>query len=188
MAFWSIWLEKTFRVFWCSNRLRHINLDVSVAVWKKDNIFGNFVVRHANQGWIKYNVCRQPKITWYEVSPSITCMRVCALIGSTLKSKDTCPRVHCCNDLIPTTWSGSRMILSHRMPKASNVEKGKILVEVLVSTEALIIWEAPKRVVTYKGLSPSTTQLDKSMADKVTDSLVSWNTTCNKFPSKAAVP
>ena len=93
----------------------------------------------------------RPKITWYEVSPSITCIKVCALIGPTLKSKDTCPKVHCCNDPIPATLSGSRMILSHGMLKASNVGRGKILVEALVSTKALLIYKASKNAVTYKG-------------------------------------
>ena len=48
-----------------------------------------------------------------------------------------------------------------------------MLVEALVSTKALLIWEVPKKVVTYKGLSLSTTQLAKSLEENVTDSLVS---------------
>ena len=56
---------------------------------------------------------------------------------------------------------------------ASNIEKGKMLVQKLVSTKALLIWEAHKKPVTYKGLSPSTTQLAKSLAKKVTNSQVS---------------
>ena len=45
--------------------------------------------------------------------------------------------------------------------------------EALVFTKALLIWEAPKKVVTYKGLSPSTSLLAKSLAEKVTNFLVS---------------
>ena len=103
----------------------------------------------------------RPKITWYEISPSITCMRVHALMGPTLKSKYACPRVHCYNDPIPTTWSGSWLILSRGMPKASNVKRGKMLVKALVSIKALLIWETPRKAVTYKGLSPSTARLAK---------------------------
>ena len=66
-------------------------------------------------------------------------MIVRALIYPTLKSKDTCPNVHYCNDPIPAICSGSQMILSHGMPKASNVKKGKMLVEALVSTKAFLI-------------------------------------------------
>ena len=83
---------------------------------------------------------------WYEVSPSITCIRVRALIGPTLKSNDICSKVHCCN--------APRMILSHRILKASKVERGKILLEALVFTKALLIGEAPKKVVTYRCFSP----------------------------------
>ena len=92
----------------------------------------------------------QPRITWYKVSPFITCIRVHALIGPNVKSKDTCPRVCCCNDPIPATWSGPRIILSRGMLKASNVEGGRMLVEASVFTKALLIWEAPRKVVTYK--------------------------------------
>ena len=66
--------------------------------------------------------------------------------------------------------------------------RDKILVEASVSTKVLLIWEALKKVVTYKGLSPSTTRLAKSLAKKVTDSLVSWYTTYNKLPSEVATP
>ena len=44
------------QVLWCSNGLCHVNLDVSVAQWRKDNIFGNFGVWHANWGWKKNGV------------------------------------------------------------------------------------------------------------------------------------
>ena len=80
------------------------------------------------------------------------------------------------------------MIISHVMPKASTDGKGKMLVEAPVSIKVLLIWEAPKKVVTYKSLSPTTTQLAKFLAEKVTDSLVSWYATCNKLPSEATVP
>ena len=127
---------------------------------------------HGNHYFVCFNQGR-PRITWYEVSPSLTCIRVLALMGPTLKSKDTCPRVHCCNDPILATLSGSQMILSRGMPKASNVRRGRMLVKALVSTKALLIWEAPKKVVTYKGLSLSISRLAKSLEENVTDSLVS---------------
>ena len=65
------------------------------------------------------------------------------------------------------------MILYLGMPKASNVKRGRMLVEAPLSTKALLIWEALRKVVTYKGLSPSTTLLAKSLVEKVTDSLIS---------------
>ena len=43
-------------------------------------------------------------------------MRVGARIGLTLRSRDTWPRVHCCRDPIPATWSGSGIILSLEIP------------------------------------------------------------------------
>ena len=46
--------EKALRVLRCSNRLRHVNLDVFVALWVKDNIFRIFEVQHTNQGQTKY--------------------------------------------------------------------------------------------------------------------------------------
>ena len=56
---------------------------------------------------------------------------------------------------------------------ASNVERGKMLEETLVSTKTLLIWEAHKKAITYKGLSPSTNRLAKSLVEKVIDSRVS---------------
>ena len=41
-------------LFW--NELRHLNLDVSMAPWRKDNIFGIFKVQYANLGRTKYGV------------------------------------------------------------------------------------------------------------------------------------
>ena len=76
---------------------------------------------------------------WYEVSPSITCKRVRVLISPTFKSKDTCPKVYCCDAPLLDTWSSSQMIFSDKIPKASSIGKGKILVEALVSTKALLI-------------------------------------------------
>lgn len=58
---------------------------------------------------------------WYEVSLAITCIRVHAMIGPSLKFKDTCPKVHYYNVPIPDTCNGSWMILSHKIPKASSV-------------------------------------------------------------------
>jgi len=43
-------------VLWCSNELHHVILDVLVAPWKENNIFGFFGVWHANQGQIKYGI------------------------------------------------------------------------------------------------------------------------------------
>lgn len=42
------------RMLQCSNRLRHINLGVSVTLWKKLNIFEIFGVQQVNRGWTKY--------------------------------------------------------------------------------------------------------------------------------------
>ena len=55
-AFWSIWPEMALWVLWCPNGLRHINLDASVASWKKVDIFGIFGVQHANRGRTKYDI------------------------------------------------------------------------------------------------------------------------------------
>ena len=93
--------------------------------------------------------------------------------GLTLRSKDTCPRVLYCKAPIPATCIGSRIILSLGIPKASKVGKGKILVDALVSTNALLIWDAPEKEVTYEGLLPSTTQLIRSLLEKVTESFAS---------------
>ena len=41
------------------NGLHHVNLDVSRAPQRKDNIFGIFEVRHANWGWTKYGVYKR---------------------------------------------------------------------------------------------------------------------------------
>ena len=84
-------------------------------------------------------------------------MRVGARIGPTLRSKDTCPRVLYCKAPIPATCSGFGMILSLGIPKASNVGRGRILVDAQVSTKALLNRDAPKKAVRYKGLLPSTT-------------------------------
>ena len=45
-AFWSFWLEMALWVLRCPNWLCHVNLDVSVAQWRKVNIFGIFGVWH----------------------------------------------------------------------------------------------------------------------------------------------
>jgi len=37
--------------------LRYVNLDVSMAPWRKDNTFGIFRVWHANWGRTVYSVC-----------------------------------------------------------------------------------------------------------------------------------
>ena len=63
-----------------------------------------------------------------------------------------------------------------------------MLMEALVSTNALLIWEALKKAMTYKVLLPSIARLAKSLTEKVTDSLVSLYATCNKLPSEADVP
>ena len=55
-AFWSIWLEMALRVLRCPNGLRHVNLDVSMALWRKNNIFEIFGIRHLNWRWTKYGV------------------------------------------------------------------------------------------------------------------------------------
>ena len=62
------------------------------------------------------------------------------------------------------------MILSLEIPKASNVGRGKMLVDALVSTKALLIRDAPKKAVKYKDLSPSTTRLARSLLEKVIES------------------
>ena len=49
------------RVLQCPNRLCHVNLDVSIAPWRKDNIFGIFKVWHASQGQTKYDVYTSQK-------------------------------------------------------------------------------------------------------------------------------
>ena len=51
--------EMTFWVFRCPNKLCHINLDVSVAPWKKVNIFEIFKVWHANRGRTKYDIYKR---------------------------------------------------------------------------------------------------------------------------------
>ena len=38
-AFWSILPKMALWVLWCPNGLHHINLDVSIAQWRNDNIF-----------------------------------------------------------------------------------------------------------------------------------------------------
>ena len=38
------------------NKLCHVNLNVSVALWRKVNIFGIFEVQHANRRQIKYGI------------------------------------------------------------------------------------------------------------------------------------
>ena len=52
-----------------------------------------------------------------------------------------------------------------------------------MSTNSLLIQDAPKKAVTYKGLLPSIAQLTRSLLEKVTESLASWYTTCIKLPS-----
>ena len=42
-----------------------------------------------------------------------------------------------------------------------------------MSTNALLIWDAPEKEVTYEGLLPSTTQLIRSLLEKVTESFAS---------------
>ena len=59
------------------------------------------------------------------------------------------------------------------MLKASNGGRGRMLVDALVSTKALLIRDAPKKAVRYKGLSPSTTWLAKSLLEKVIESFAS---------------
>ena len=59
------------------------------------------------------------------------------------------------------------------MPKASNVGRGRILVDASISTKAILIQDAPKKAVRYKVLSPSTTQLARSLLEKVTESFAS---------------
>ena len=127
----------------------------------------------------------RPKITWYKVSPSIKCIRVRALLDPTLKSKDTCLKVNYYNNPIL-----AQVILSCGMPLSNDsfLWRDEILVEASVSTKVLLIWKALKKVVTYKGLSPSTTRLTKSLTKKATYSLVSWYATCNKLPSEVATP
>ena len=80
------------------------------------------------------------------------------------------------------------MILSHGMPNASKVRMGRMLVEAPVSIKALLFWKAPKKAITYKGLSPSMTLLAKSLEEKVTNSLVSWYATRSSLPWEAAAP
>lgn len=48
-----------------------------------------------------------------------------------------------------------------------------MLVEAPMSIKAFLTWEAPKKVVTFKGLSPSTVLLAKNLGEEVIDSLVS---------------
>ena len=48
-----------------------------------------------------------------------------------------------------------------------------MLVDALMSTKALLIRDAPKKAVRYKGLSPSTTWLAKSLLEKVIESFAS---------------
>ena len=116
----------------------------------------------------------QPRIMWWDVFPFITYIKAGAQIGSTLRSKDTCPRVLYCKDPIPATWNGSGMILSLEIPKASNVGRGKMLVDAPMSTKAHLIRDAPNKAVRYKGLSPSTTRLARSLLENVTKSFASW--------------
>ena len=40
----------------CPNGLRRVILDVLVDLWKENNIFEFFRVRHANRGWTKYGI------------------------------------------------------------------------------------------------------------------------------------
>ena len=49
----------------CSNELRHVVLDVLTAPWRKNDIFGFFGVRHANQGQKKYGINSCPFFIWY---------------------------------------------------------------------------------------------------------------------------
>ena len=53
---WSIWPKMVIRVLRCPNGLHHVNLDVSVTSWRKDNIFEIFWVWHPNRGRTKYSV------------------------------------------------------------------------------------------------------------------------------------
>ena len=49
----------------CLNGLRHVILDVVVAPWRENNIFGLVEVRHANQGWTKYSISSCPFFIWH---------------------------------------------------------------------------------------------------------------------------
>ena len=64
-AFWLIWPEMALWVLRCPNRLCHITVDVSVALWRKDNIFGIFGVWHANRRWTKYGVYSYTFFIWH---------------------------------------------------------------------------------------------------------------------------
>ena len=59
------------------------------------------------------------------------------------------------------------------MPKASNVGRGRMLVDASMSTKALLIRDAFKKAVRYRGLSPSTTRLARSLLEKVIESFAS---------------
>ena len=73
-AFWSFELKRALWTLRCPNRLHHITLDVLVALWRENNIFGFFRVRHANQGWTKYDINNEDlflKIHTQEVTNSL---------------------------------------------------------------------------------------------------------------------
>ena len=58
--------------------------------------------------------------------------------------------------------------------------------DALVSTNSLLIQDAPKKAVTCKGLSPLTTRLTRSLLENVIESFASWHATCIKLPSTTA--
>ena len=61
-------------MLWYSNRLCHVILDVLVASWRENNIFGFFRVRHANRGWTKYSINIMLAFMLYAM---LTCLDPC---------------------------------------------------------------------------------------------------------------
>ena len=99
-AFWSIWLEMALWVVQRPNGLCHINLDVSTAPWRKDNIFWNFQglapKLRANKVWCQLlPLLYLTSLVQWEVSDKECDFTFC------------CPKIVCENSVV----HGSRPVL-----------------------------------------------------------------------------